>query len=188
MAKAKSDRGALDGSPSHLLHRVLQRALDLYGESAGPGAVTQRQFAVLAAVQADEGVTQSGLVRTTGIDRSTLADLVARMIAKGLLERERSVLDARAKAVRLADAGRAALETAAPRAKAADEALLKLLPGGKRGAFLTALATMAAGERRKPDAKPKRTKAEKKAGKNAAKKASKTAKRAPPSEPKPVAA
>jgi DNA-binding MarR family transcriptional regulator len=186
MAKARSDAGALDGSPSHLLHRVLQRALDLYGEAAGPGAVTQRQFAVLAAVQADEGATQAGLVRVTGIDRSTLADLVARMIAKGLLERQRSAVDARANAVRLTDAGRDALAAAAPRAKAADEALLKLLPGSKRAAFLSALAAMAAGERRKAD-KPKRSKAEKKAAK-AQKKARKKDRRAKTPEPEPVAA
>jgi DNA-binding MarR family transcriptional regulator len=144
---------------------------------------------VLAAVQADEGLTQSGLVKATGIDRSTLADLVARMIAKGLLERERSSVDARANAVRLTDAGRAALDAAAPRAKAADEALLKLLPGGKRGAFLAALAAMAAGERGKAVAPDKfRRKAEKKAGKKVTKKAKKKAKKAARPEPEPVAA
>jgi DNA-binding MarR family transcriptional regulator len=187
MVKAKSDPGALEGSPSHLLHRVLQRALDLYAESAGPGAVTQRQFAVLAAVQADEGATQAGLVKVTGIDRSTLADLVARMIAKGLLERERSVLDARANAVRLTDAGRAALEDAAPKTRAADEALLKLLPGSKRAAFLAALSAMAAGERGKDPAKPKRSKSAKKVAK-AQKKARKKARRTKAPESAPVAA
>src|SRR5688572_22595634 len=174
MAKTRIDAGALDGSPSHLLHRVLQRALDLYAEAAGPDAVTQRQFAVLAAVQADEGLTQSGLVKATGIDRSTLADLVARMIAKGLLERERSSVDARANAVRLTDAGRAALESAAPRARAADEALLKLLPGGKRSAFLAALSNMAGADHRKAAAAEKgRRKSAKKAEKKVSKKAKK---------------
>ena len=57
MAKTKSESsGPLDKSPSHLLHRALQRALDIYAETAGPTAVTQRQFAVLAAVAAREGL------------------------------------------------------------------------------------------------------------------------------------
>ena len=75
---------ALERSPSHLLHRALQLALDIYAEETGPDAVTQRQYAVLAAVAAHEGLTQTDLVRSTGIDRSTLADLVARMIGKSL--------------------------------------------------------------------------------------------------------
>src|SRR5476649_2433272 len=109
-AGKKTNAGkALERSPSHLLHRALQLALDIYAEETGPDAVTQRQYAVLAAVAAHEGLTQTDLVRSTGIDRSTLADLVARMIGKGLIGRERSAADARANTVRLTAAGRAAL-------------------------------------------------------------------------------
>ncbi len=135
--------GPLDRSPSHLLHRVLQRALDIYSEAVGPDGPTQRQFAVLTAVARNEGLTQTGLVRATGIDRSTLADLVARMITKGLLARERSKEDGRANAVRLTDAGRAALEQAEPNVALADERILALLPKGKRDAFLKILASAA---------------------------------------------
>lgn len=132
----------LDRSPSHLLHRALQVALDIYSEEIGPDAVTQRQYAVLAAVAAHEGLTQTDLVRTTGIDRSTLADLVARMIGKSLLARQRSAADARANTVRLTDQGRAALDLAAPRVAAADDRILKLLPARKRDAFLEVLKDM----------------------------------------------
>ena len=70
--------GPLADSPSHLMHRALQLALDVYSEEVGPEGLTQRQFAVLVAVAAKAGLTQTDLVRATGIDRSTLADLVAR--------------------------------------------------------------------------------------------------------------
>lgn len=131
---------ALEQSPSHLLHRALQRALDIYVEEFGEGGVTQRQFAVLAAADEREGATQADLVRITGIDRSTLADMARRMIAKGLLERERSNIDARANAVRLTDAGRAALADARPKMTAADGKLLKLISGGgRRATFLSLL-------------------------------------------------
>src|SRR5581483_3832567 len=107
----KTEAGrALERSPSHLLHRALQLALDIYAEETGPDAITQRQYAVLSAVASHEGLTQTDLVHATGIDRSTLADLVARMIGKSLLARQRSVADARANTVRLADKGRAVLE------------------------------------------------------------------------------
>jgi DNA-binding MarR family transcriptional regulator len=170
MSKAKSTKaGPLDRSPSHLLHRALQRALDLYAHTAGPDSVSQRQYAVLAAVAADEGLTQSTLVRVTGIDRSTLAELVARMIGKGLLERERSSADARAKAVRLTEAGRVAMEAAAPKAAEADAALLKLLPSGKRSPFISALTRIATPKAEKVRKEPKPGKAEKKSRKKAKK-------------------
>ena len=171
MAKDKSaGKGvvvALERSPSHLLHRVLQLALDIYGDEFGPGAITQRQYAVLAAVASHEGATQTDLVRITGIDRSTLADMAARMIVKGLLERERSALDARANAVRLTDLGRQVLEEARPKAAAADARLLKLLAGGgRRDAFLGLLRDLVrAGEEAVEGAekvvKAKKSKAEK---------------------------
>jgi DNA-binding MarR family transcriptional regulator len=142
-AGKKTDAGkALERSPSHLLHRALQLALDIYAEETGPDAITQRQYAVLAAVAVHEGLTQTDLVRATGIDRSTLADLVARMIGKGLLARERSVVDARANTVSLTAAGREALAAATPRVAAADARILKLLPTRKRDAFLDILGDM----------------------------------------------
>jgi len=144
MPKAtKPSISALEASPSHLLHRALQLALDIYAVDAVSGGLTQRQFAVLCAVANDEGLSQTGLVRATGIDRSTLADMVARMIAKGLLARERSAADARANTVRLTELGRAALHAAAPRVEAADQRLLDLLGAKKREAFMDALRRLA---------------------------------------------
>lgn len=169
MAKTKGDKdradrgGVLDRSPSHLLHRVLQLALDIYVEESGTGGVTQRQFAVLAAVAENEGVTQTGLVRATGIDRSTLADMVARMIAKGHLERHRSDLDARANTVSLTPAGAAVLEESRPKVAMADARILALLKPGKRDGFLDLLHDMAASDvhAAPPEAKAKKLKAAK---------------------------
>ena len=167
MAKAlHSGDAGLDRSPSHLLHRALQLALDIYAEETGAGALTQRQFAVLSAVMAKEGCTQSELVRATGIDRSTLAELVARLIGKDLLGRERSTLDARANTVRLTEAGRAAVTEAAPKVAEADARILALVPGAKRDAFIKTLRDMAraAGKGEASDSeakKEKKAKAEK---------------------------
>lgn len=167
MAKAlhAGDAG-LDRSPSHLLHRALQLALDIYAEETGAGALTQRQFAVLSAVMAKEGCTQSELVRATGIDRSTLAELVARLIGKNLLARERSTLDARANTVRLTDEGRVAVQEAAPKVAEADARIMALVPGAKRDAFIKTLRDMAraAGKGEAGDSeakKEKKAKAEK---------------------------
>jgi DNA-binding MarR family transcriptional regulator len=177
MAKAtQSAESTLERSPSHLLHRALQLALDIYAEEAGPGAITQRQFAVLTAVQAREGCTQSDLVKATGIDRSTLAELVARLIGKGLLARERSALDARANTVSLTDAGRASVPEAAPRVALADERILALMSSAKRESFLKTLAEMAKAAG-KPHAEPEADAAERRKAKEKAKAAKKADKK-----------
>jgi DNA-binding MarR family transcriptional regulator len=177
MAKAtQSAESTLERSPSHLLHRALQLALDIYAEEAGPGAITQRQFAVLTAVQAREGCTQSDLVKATGIDRSTLAELVARLIGKGLLARERSALDARANTVSLTDAGRASVQEAAPRVALADERILALMSSAKRESFLKTLAEMAKAAG-KPHAEPEADAAERRKAKEKAKAAKKADKK-----------
>ncbi len=141
MKKAKS---VLEDSPSHLLHRVLQIALDIYNAEAGENALTQRQYALLHALDgAPEGLTQTELVHATGIDRSTLADLVARMLSKKLLARERSTTDARANLVRLDVAGKKALDAMQPRVLAADEKILSLLSAPKRDSFVKLLRKVA---------------------------------------------
>ena len=173
--------GTLADSPSHLMHRALQLALDVYAEDLGTDGPTQRQFAVMEAVSVKEGLTQTDLVKATGIDRSTLADLVSRMTAKGLLTRERSTLDARAKAVRLSAEGQALLDAARPKVEAADRRIMGLLPKGKRDGFLDLLSELASAADAAPDQAKADAKALKKAQKEA-KKAEKAAKKA--TEPK----
>src|SRR5579859_894902 len=189
--KGKIVRDGLNGSVTHLLHRTLQLALDYHADAAGAASLTQRQFTVLAAAASADGMTQNDLVRATGIDRSTLADLVARMLAKGLLQRERSATDARANTVRLSEAGRGALGAGAGAAADADERLLALLSPKKRETFLKTLAGLAAAAdepvKVKTAKKAAPTKAEKPPVKKK-KKAKKTKAEKPAKEPKPAKA
>jgi DNA-binding MarR family transcriptional regulator len=149
MARAKTESkgsvAVLDRSPSQLLHRAQQMALDIYAQEFGPGGITQRQFALLAAVADNEGANQSDLVRITGIDRSTLADMAVRMIAKGLLSRDRSETDARANAVSLTQKGREVLEDARPKMTKADARLLKLMADGRRQTLVALLRELVKG-------------------------------------------
>jgi DNA-binding MarR family transcriptional regulator len=75
---------------------------------------TYSQIAALRAIAEHEGLSQTMVVNKTGIDRSTLADLVHRLLKRGLVSRKRTKEDARAYAVRLTDAGRLALKHSAP--------------------------------------------------------------------------
>jgi hypothetical protein len=68
---------------------------------------------------------------------------VGRMIARGYLARERSPDDARANTVKLAPAGREALDAAVPRVEAADARILSMLGPKKREPFVSALRRLA---------------------------------------------
>ena len=137
----------LSESPSHLIKRCAQYFGDLYAHEAGSSDLTKQQFTVLAALEHNEGVSQTALVDITGIDRSTLAEMVRRMLDKGLLSRERTEEDQRANAVAISPSGRKSLRTARTASERAEKALLDALPLAERARFVRLLAQIAvAGE------------------------------------------
>lgn len=129
----------LEDSAMHLLHRSGQSAGEIFSEEVGRQGLTPRQYAVLLTVAQNEGLSQTELVARTGIDRSTLADVIRRMLKKGLLRRKRTETDARAYAVRLTPLGREALRAAEPAAMRADQRLLEALSPPQRAEFLHCL-------------------------------------------------
>ena len=91
-----------------------------------------------------EGTNQVGLVDATGIDRSTTADLVRRLMRKGLLARRRARHDARSNVLRLTEEGKALLSSFRARAAEVDQMLLNALPETSRSPFVDALGRIAA--------------------------------------------
>lgn len=140
MKKDATDR--LNRSPIHLLHRAGQCAGDIFHSEMKIGGLTPRQLAVLMTVAQNEGLSQTGLVDRTGIDRSTLADIVRRMQRKGILQRRRTREDARAYAVKLTEEGRRVLRIAEPVGKKVDERILEALPARHRDQFVDDLLTI----------------------------------------------
>jgi DNA-binding MarR family transcriptional regulator len=130
-------------APSYLIRRCQQFYGELYAREAGAQELTKQQFTVLAALEHNEGVSQTALVEMTGIDRSTLAEMVRRMLEKGLLSRERTEEDARANAVAITQNGRKALRSARNAADRAERALLDALPPAERTRFIKSLAAIA---------------------------------------------
>ncbi|MEQ1924336.1 MAG: MarR family transcriptional regulator [Pyrinomonadaceae bacterium] len=146
MARESSSKdlvqGRLDRSPIHLLHRAGQCAGEIFQAEMGGGDLTPRQYAVLVTVSQNEGLSQTDLVDKTGVDRSTLADIVRRMLKKGLLQRRRTREDARAYAVKLTEEGWRALKTAEPVARRVDDRVLSVLQGQQRDRFVQDLNTI----------------------------------------------
>ena len=139
---AESESFRLAGSPSHLLHRAEQLATERFAQLVGD-TITLRQFILLAAISEQPGLSQSDLGRVTGVDRSTLADMMAKMEGRGWVVRTPSTSDGRAYSVLLGQAGGMMLSATTKHARAADAAILDLLPRTKGRSFLNVLSKLA---------------------------------------------
>jgi DNA-binding MarR family transcriptional regulator len=115
---------------------------EAFASQVGVESLTPRQLAVLMTIAQHEGLSQTEIVDHTGIDRSTLADIVRRLQKKGLLQRRRTKEDARAYAVKLTEEGRRVLRRVEPLAKRVDRRVLDTLPANRREEFIQALASI----------------------------------------------
>ena len=123
----------------HLLHRASQIAEERLTRELGDTDVTPRQIAVLAVIANQEDPSQTDVVQATGIDRSTLADIVRRLVDRKLVSRRRSKEDVRAYALKVTEAGRKVLTTSMPVLARVEVALLDALPAKKRGELVDLL-------------------------------------------------
>lgn len=94
----------LDSHPGHLARR-LQQAHTLLWTTMVSEETTSPQFAVLNGLAARPGSDQRGLGASVRLDRSTTADVVARLVDRGLVERVRDDRDARRNVLRLTPEG-----------------------------------------------------------------------------------
>ncbi|GGR53248.1 DNA-binding MarR family transcriptional regulator [Nocardioides luteus] len=109
----------------HLLRRAQQVHLAVWQQEVST-EVTSVQFAALAVLDGMPGASQAELGADLFLDRSTIADVVSRMVRRGLIARTQDTVDRRRKTLTLTADGRAALETLRPRV----EAIEPLLTGG----------------------------------------------------------
>ena len=140
--------GSKDAKPfarsfSHLLKRAVQYSVHRYMEEVGKSGLTHRQFTVLSAVDVHDGKSQTELVKITGVDRSTLADMVARLMAQGLVQRRRTKEDARTNAIKLTPQGKKVLKTAQSGAEDVDKNMLAMFAAGDRKTVIDCLGEMA---------------------------------------------
>jgi DNA-binding MarR family transcriptional regulator len=127
----------------HLLRRCQQRAVDIFVEEIGADGPTPRQFAILLSVFQHPGLNQTDLVRLSGIDRSTLAEILGRLVERGLIRRERTSADQRTNALFITPAGEAMLRAAFPAMVRAQERIFAPIPPGRRQEVVAALELLA---------------------------------------------
>ena len=139
-AEALKKFGQFDllAAPGHLLRRNHQRSFDIFNRIVGDD-VTRQQIALLLALAQCPGASQRELVEATGIDKSTLKEMLSRMIARGWVERERDQKDSRAWTMLITEPGEALLLERIDKVQAAQREILAPLSDEDRTVFMRCL-------------------------------------------------
>jgi DNA-binding MarR family transcriptional regulator len=132
----------LDTLPGHHIRRLHQIAVAIFLQETEAHAITPVQFAALQAVRNTPGVDQRTLARSIGFDTSTIAGVIDRLEARGLMLRSASSEDRRVRLLTLTEAGRALLDAMLPSMLRAQERMLAPLPARERNEFMRMLRVL----------------------------------------------
>ncbi len=115
---------ALGEQVGHLLRRANQRHLALFQGIMGEDQPTAMQFAALVTLWREGLLSQNLLGRQLAMDPATVKGVVARLMARGMVTRQRDGADARRLLVALTPVARAALPALVEKARAVTAATL----------------------------------------------------------------
>jgi len=101
----------------HLVRRAMQVLNVLWDEEVSR-TITSQQFAALNALYKEPNLDQSTLGRRISLDRSTMAEVVARLCERGLTSSERDPHDGRRKTITLSAKGVRQVQQLIPRTRA----------------------------------------------------------------------
>ncbi|MDD9908618.1 MAG: MarR family transcriptional regulator [Ahrensia sp.] len=127
--------------PGHLIRRLQQISVSIFAESVKAEGIdlTSPQFAALTILDEHPGIDQATLAGMIALDRPTIGGVVKRLANKGLVERNISETDGRAKRLSLTPSGKAMVRRMHPLVVASQARILEGLSDKEKKQF-TALA------------------------------------------------
>ncbi|MFT5485595.1 MAG: DNA-binding MarR family transcriptional regulator [Paracoccaceae bacterium] len=111
MAKSKTNAesgGSLTSlweRPGYLIRRLHQIHVAIFLDECADYGITPVQYAVMTALLNNPGADQVTLARDAGIDRTNVADVLARLAQRGLVKREAGKQDRRMRVANLTEEG-----------------------------------------------------------------------------------
>ena len=132
----------LEQLPGHHIRRLQQIAVAIFLQETEATGITPVQYAALQTVANTPGVDQRTLARSIGFDTSTIAGVVDRLEARGLMQRNASPDDRRVRLLTITDDGHQLLAQVQPGMQRAQERMLAPLPAAERAEFMRMLRTL----------------------------------------------
>lgn len=127
----------------HLLRRAQQVHLAAWNRDVST-EITSVQFAALSVLSRHPGSSQASLGAQLDLDRSTIADLVRRLAARGLITQVRDTVDRRRNVLEITAQGAAVLSRLQPRVEAMEPLVTGGLSPSERDEFRRMLAQVLA--------------------------------------------
>jgi len=112
-AKRQKVRESFSTLPGHLIRRVHQVSTAYFAEECG-GDLTAVQYAALVAIGAHPGIDATRLSEIIYFDRSTIGDVLDRMVGKDWIRRASTPTDRRVKLLEITPAGQGVLQQVEP--------------------------------------------------------------------------
>jgi len=122
----------------HLIRRLHQQSTQVFQAKTQEAGfdMTSVQFAALDAIAEQPGIDQASLAATISFDRATIGGVIDRLESKGLVQREVSEADRRARLLSLTKEGQKLLAASRPVVEALQEEILGALTRAERAAFV----------------------------------------------------
>jgi MarR family transcriptional regulator, temperature-dependent positive regulator of motility len=113
--------------PGHLARRFQQIAVAVFLSEVQEAGydLTPVQYAALAAIGAQPGIDQATLAGLIAFDRTTITGVIDRLVLKGLVKRQESRRDRRARDLSLTGAGQRTLRDITPAVEAAQRVMMR---------------------------------------------------------------
>jgi DNA-binding MarR family transcriptional regulator len=132
----------LESLPGYHIRRLQQIAVAVFLQETEAHGITPVQYAALHAVAQAPGVDQRTLARSIGLDTSTIAGVIDRLEARGLMQRSASPDDKRVRLLSLTAAGQRLLGDIEPAMLRAQDRMLEPLPKKERAEFMRMLRVL----------------------------------------------
>ena len=128
--------------PGHLARRFQQIAVAVFHSEVGGAGydLTPVQYAALSAISQDPGVDQITLAGLIAYDRTTIMGVIDRLVQKGLVLREPSKKDRRARQLHPTETGRQVVHDFEPAVLSAQAIMLRGLDPAESAELMRLLA------------------------------------------------
>lgn len=125
--------------PGFLIRRLHQIHIGLFAEETEAFNITPVQYSLLTALDEHGEMDQGTLALEIGLERTSVAEVLPRLEARGVVERRPSAQDKRVRLVRISRKGRALIKRMEQAVKRAHERTIDALPVEQRELFLLQL-------------------------------------------------
>ncbi|HEY3599147.1 MAG TPA: MarR family winged helix-turn-helix transcriptional regulator [Paraburkholderia sp.] len=137
--EALQTRSPLFSRPGFLIRRMHQIHGFLFAEETADFNITPVQYSLLTTLDALGEIDQNTLAIEVGLERSSVAEVMPRLQARGLIDRQQAEYDRRVKLVKLTRQGKRLVVKMASAVQRAHDRTIEHLPPAERDLFMLQL-------------------------------------------------